>query len=171
MKIESLKVIQMLPEFHEGGVERHVLWLSSALAKQGHEVMVVSKGESLKGSSARGKGLAPSRSCQKPLYRPLVCFAHCQEGKRGGVGRDSRPLARSLLDRLVGWLFKRHSLGRDFARYLQTFPRSSAPEKSLRLHMRQSVRQRAFGFLSSEKDLCDIQWIAAIGKKGAKRFA
>ncbi|MEG3065648.1 hypothetical protein [Acetomicrobium sp.] len=54
MKIESLKVIQMLPEFHEGGVERHVLWLSSALAKQGHEVMVVSKGESLKGSSARG---------------------------------------------------------------------------------------------------------------------
>lgn len=47
VKRESLKVIQMLPEFHEGGVERHVLWLSGALAKQGHEVMVVSKGGKL----------------------------------------------------------------------------------------------------------------------------
>lgn len=47
MKRESLKVIQMLPEFHEGGVERHVLWLSDALTKQGHEVMVVSKGGKL----------------------------------------------------------------------------------------------------------------------------
>jgi len=44
---ESLKVIQMLPEFHEGGVERHVLWLSGSLAKQGHEIMVVTKGGKL----------------------------------------------------------------------------------------------------------------------------
>ncbi len=47
MNRESLKVIQMLPEFHEGGVERHVLWLSGSLAKQGHEIMVVTKGGKL----------------------------------------------------------------------------------------------------------------------------
>jgi hypothetical protein len=44
---ETLKVIQILPEFHEGGVERHVLWLSNAMAKAGHEVLVVTKGGKL----------------------------------------------------------------------------------------------------------------------------
>jgi len=47
---ETLKVIQILPEFHEGGVERHVLWLSNAMAKAGHEVLVVTKGGKLEGS-------------------------------------------------------------------------------------------------------------------------
>ena len=28
----ALKIAQILPEFEEGGVERHVLWLSNALA-------------------------------------------------------------------------------------------------------------------------------------------
>lgn len=44
---KTLKVMQILPEFHEGGVERHVLWLSNEMAKKGHEVLVVTKGGKL----------------------------------------------------------------------------------------------------------------------------
>ena len=39
-----LKILQILPELHEGGVERHVLWLSNALAARGNKVFVVSAG-------------------------------------------------------------------------------------------------------------------------------
>lgn len=42
-----MKVLQLLPEFEEGGVERHVLWLSEELASRGHEVLVVSAGGKL----------------------------------------------------------------------------------------------------------------------------
>lgn len=42
-----LKIAQILPEFHEGGVERHVLWLSNALVELGHEVTVISAGGKL----------------------------------------------------------------------------------------------------------------------------
>lgn len=42
-----MKIAQILPEFHEGGVERHVLWLSNALVKLGHEVTIISAGGKL----------------------------------------------------------------------------------------------------------------------------
>jgi len=42
-----MKIIQILPEFEEGGVERHVLWLSNELVNQGHEVLIVSAGGKL----------------------------------------------------------------------------------------------------------------------------
>ena len=42
-----MKIAQILPEFHEGGVERHVLWLSNALVELGHEVTVISAGGKL----------------------------------------------------------------------------------------------------------------------------
>lgn len=41
---DRLKILQILPELHEGGVERHVLWLSNTLAARGHCVVVVSAG-------------------------------------------------------------------------------------------------------------------------------
>lgn len=44
-----MKVMQILPEFDEGGVERHVLWLSNCLAAGGHGVTVVSAGGRLAG--------------------------------------------------------------------------------------------------------------------------
>ena len=46
-EVGPLKIAQILPEFHEGGVERHVLWLSNALAELGHEVTVISAGGKL----------------------------------------------------------------------------------------------------------------------------
>lgn len=45
--MEYLRIAQILPEFHEGGVERHVLWLSNALTELGHEVTVISAGGKL----------------------------------------------------------------------------------------------------------------------------
>lgn len=45
--VEHMKIAQILPEFHEGGVERHVLWLSNALADLGHQVTVISAGGKL----------------------------------------------------------------------------------------------------------------------------
>lgn len=44
-----MKIFQILPEMHEGGVERHVLWLSNELAAMGHDVTVVSAGGKLEG--------------------------------------------------------------------------------------------------------------------------
>jgi len=44
-----LKIAEILPEFHEGGVERHVLWLSNALAGIGHQVTVITAGGKLEG--------------------------------------------------------------------------------------------------------------------------
>lgn len=45
--VERLKIAQILPEFEEGGVERHVLWLSNALAEMGHEITVITAGGKL----------------------------------------------------------------------------------------------------------------------------
>jgi len=42
-----LKIAHILPEFHEGGVERHVLWLSNELAGMGHHVTVITAGGKL----------------------------------------------------------------------------------------------------------------------------
>ncbi len=46
-EVERMKIIQLLPEFIEGGVERHVLGLSNELSKMGHTVLVVSGGGKL----------------------------------------------------------------------------------------------------------------------------
>ncbi len=45
--VGRLKIAQILPEFGEGGVERHVLWLSNALAEMGHAVTVITAGGKL----------------------------------------------------------------------------------------------------------------------------
>jgi len=42
-----VNIIHILPEFDEGGVERHVLWLANELAALGHDVTVVSAGGKL----------------------------------------------------------------------------------------------------------------------------
>lgn len=49
-----MNIIHILPEMHEGGVERHVLWLANELAAMGHDVTVVSAGGKLE---ARLKGV------------------------------------------------------------------------------------------------------------------
>lgn len=39
-----MKILMILPEFDEGGVERHVLWLSTELSKLGQTVWIVTAG-------------------------------------------------------------------------------------------------------------------------------
>lgn len=39
-----MKILMILPEFEEGGVERHVLWLSTELSALGHTVSIVTAG-------------------------------------------------------------------------------------------------------------------------------
>lgn len=47
-KVEhDVNIIHILPEFDEGGVERHVLWLANELAVLGHNVTVISAGGKL----------------------------------------------------------------------------------------------------------------------------
>jgi len=48
-----LKVIMLLPEFEEGGVERHVLWLATCLEEQGHDVLLATAGGKLESSLPR----------------------------------------------------------------------------------------------------------------------
>ena len=45
-----MRILQILPGFEEGGVERHVLWLSNELARRGHEITVLSSGGKLEAS-------------------------------------------------------------------------------------------------------------------------
>ena len=39
-----MKILMILPEFEEGGVERHVLWLSTELSALGHSVWIATAG-------------------------------------------------------------------------------------------------------------------------------
>ena len=39
-----MKIIEILPELDIGGVERHVIDLTSELARRGHQILVVSAG-------------------------------------------------------------------------------------------------------------------------------
>lgn len=59
-----MKVLMILPEFEEGGVERHVLWLSTELSALGHRVSIVTAGGRLE------KKLPPEvRVVHLPVHR------------------------------------------------------------------------------------------------------
>ena len=67
-----MKIMHILPEFEEGGVERHVLLLVSELEKRGHSLCVVSHGGKL-------SSLLPSsvQQCVLPVHRknPLIALS------------------------------------------------------------------------------------------------
>jgi len=39
-----MKIIELVPELEEGGVERHLLWMTEKLIERGHEVLIISAG-------------------------------------------------------------------------------------------------------------------------------
>jgi len=49
-----MKILHILPEFEEGGVERHVLMLAGQQKEAGHDVFIVSAGGKLDSQLARG---------------------------------------------------------------------------------------------------------------------
>ena len=63
-----MKIIHILPELEEGGVERHVLWLTEELSSRGHEVAVMSSGGKMVSRLAPGvKHLALPVDVKNPL--------------------------------------------------------------------------------------------------------
>ena len=46
-RVAVMKIIEILPEMIEGGVERHLIMLSDQLVKDGHKVMIISAGGKL----------------------------------------------------------------------------------------------------------------------------
>lgn len=49
-----MKILMILPEFEEGGVERHVLWLSTELSALGNDVLIVTAGGRLESKLPAG---------------------------------------------------------------------------------------------------------------------
>ena len=94
---KPLKVMQILPEFHEGGVERHVLWLSNEMAKKGHEVLVVTKGGKLESHLDERVGVW-HLPCAKPRHGFCAMRVPGELKRRLGY---QRPFA-VLFDRPVG---------------------------------------------------------------------
>lgn len=68
-----MKIVHVLPELEEGGVERHVLWLSRELVLRGHEILVVSAGGKMVPLLASGVS-----HLSLPVHKknPLFAF-HC----------------------------------------------------------------------------------------------
>lgn len=79
-----MKIVHVLPELQEGGVERHVLWLSKELALKGNDVTVISAGGKLE------KVLKKVRHWNLPVHRKnpfsgLYCaFRIALRGKNEG---------------------------------------------------------------------------------------
>lgn len=68
---DPMKILMILPEFEEGGVERHVLWLSTELSTLGHTVSLVTAGGRLEEKLPPGV-----RVIHLPVHRknPLTAF-------------------------------------------------------------------------------------------------
>ena len=57
-----MKIIEILPELDIGGVERHVIDLTSELARRGHQILVVRRGQNAETARPTGKTPPPQRS-------------------------------------------------------------------------------------------------------------
>ncbi len=61
-----MKILQMLPDFEDGGVERHVLWLSNELARIGNSVAVISNSGKLERDLKDVKHISMDIAAKKP---------------------------------------------------------------------------------------------------------
>lgn len=77
-----MKILMILPEFEEGGVERHVLWLSAELSALGHTVWVVTAGGRLE------EKLPPEvRVIHLPVHRKNPFTAFFSAARIAGIAR------------------------------------------------------------------------------------
>ncbi|EHM09305.1 glycosyltransferase [Thermanaerovibrio velox DSM 12556] len=79
-----LKVLQILPEFQEGGVERHVLNLSNALHTMGHSVTVVSAGGALQHLLDGPSHISMEVHRKNPVTGFLCALRLAREAREGG---------------------------------------------------------------------------------------
>jgi len=81
----GLKVVLLLPELQEGGVERHVLWLAAGLREGGDSVRVVSRGGKLVSELSPGVvHLALPVHAKNPLTGAACALALAARARREG---------------------------------------------------------------------------------------
>ncbi len=85
-----MRIVHLLPEMDEGGVERHVLWLATAQAAAGCDVLVVSAGgrlaESLAGREGGPKHLTLPVHRKNPFVAARCAFRLASLVRREGWG-------------------------------------------------------------------------------------
>lgn len=98
-KVEyDVKIIHILPEFDEGGVERHVLWLANELAALGHDVTVVSAGGKLE---SRLKGV---RIVHLPVHRKNPLTALYSAAQIARIAKRERTDVLHAHSRVPAWI-------------------------------------------------------------------
>lgn len=93
-----MRVILVLPEFHEGGVERHVLWLANELAAMGHDVVVVSAGGKLQ---SKLKGV---RHIKLPVHRKNPLTAIYSAIRITGIAKREKIDVLHVHSRVPAWI-------------------------------------------------------------------
>lgn len=93
-----MRVILVLPEFHEGGVERHVLWLANELAAMGHDVTVVSAGGKLEQSL---KGV---KTLRLPVHRKNPLTAIYSAIRIAGIAKREKIDVLHAHSRVPAWI-------------------------------------------------------------------
>lgn len=93
-----MKIIHILPEMEEGGVERHVLWLSNDLAATGHAVTVVSAGGKLE-SSLKDVG-----TIQLPVHKKNPFTALYSAGKIAALAKKEKTDIIHAHSRVPAWI-------------------------------------------------------------------
>ncbi len=79
-----MKIVLLLPELEEGGVERHVVSLSAAYVARGHEVLVVSRGGTLVKALAPGvRHMALPVHAKNPLTAAWSALRLAERIRRG----------------------------------------------------------------------------------------
>ena len=95
----TMKIMHILPEFEEGGVERHVLLLVTELEKRGHSLCVVSHGGKLSAL------LPPSvQQCVLPVHRKNPVIALFCAFKLARVVRAQRWQLLHVHSRVPAWI-------------------------------------------------------------------
>lgn len=99
-----MRVILVLPEFHEGGVERHVLWLANELAAMGHDVVVVSAGGKLQ---SKLKGVC---HIKLPVHRKNPLTAIYSAVRIAGIAKREKIDVLHAHSRVPAWIARWASL-------------------------------------------------------------
>lgn len=93
-----MKIIHILPEFDEGGVERHVLWLANELAALGHEVAVVSAGGKLETK------LKDVRCIHLPVHRKNPLTALYSAAQIARIAKREKTVILHAHSRVPAWV-------------------------------------------------------------------
>jgi glycosyltransferase involved in cell wall biosynthesis len=94
-----VKIIHILPELEEGGVERHVLWLTEELFSRGHEVTVISSGGKMVSRLAPGVN---HLTLPVDAKNPLTAFFCARQIAR--LNRRQRVQALHAHSRVPAWI-------------------------------------------------------------------